>query len=311
MNRFLISFLLLVTLVVHPAPALVKADLTGGIEFSHDSDNADLYGIYTGYRHPIENSRSRSKIGFQVGLLTLSDPIGKERFKVLELNHQSEPVKGAYLDLKGKWLNGDDWSPLLYSGNLGYKPDDKWYIEMFGERGIVDSVTSVRLEYLIDTYGFSIDYAVTNEFTLVGAWFNQNVSDGNDRIGKIGRVVYTPRAHDWLNLQVKARIIDSSFDGIGYFSPDRLSEYFLLIGAARTFADDDWVIRGLAGPGLQKIDEHGGGSEKKPALLMEVKLRGWFTQEFGLDGRIGYTTAQKTGGSDRYLYGHVNLVRTW
>jgi hypothetical protein len=308
-NRTFITFLL-VALMVQSAPAIVNADLTGGVEFSHDSDDADMYGVYTGYSYPFENSRSNSKIGFRVGLLTLTDPIGTERFKTLELSHRSEPVERAHLDLKGRWLNGD-WSPLLYAGNFSYKPSDKWYIEVFGERGIVDSVTSVRLEYLIDTYGFSIDYAVTNEFTLVVALFDQNVSDGNERIGKVGRIVYTPRAHDWLNLQIKTRIIDNDFGGIGYFSPDTLSEYFFLIGLARPFADDDWVIRGLIGPGLQRIDEHGGGSEEKPAFLMEAKLKGWFTQEFGLDGRVGYTTAQKTGGSDRYIYGHVNLTHTW
>ena len=309
MNRTLITFLL-ATLMVLLVFAPVNADLTGGMEFSNDSDDADLYGIYMGYRHPFENSRHSSIIGFRIGRLTLTDPIGTERFKVLELSHQSEPVEGARLDFKGRWLNGD-WSPLLYSGNLGYGPSDKWYIEMFGEREIVDSVTSVRLEYLIDTYGFSTDYAVTSELTLVGALFSQRVSDGNDRIGKIGRIIYTPRAHDWLNLQVKARIVDSEFDGIGYFSPDTLTEYYFLIGSARSFAGDDWVIRGLAGPGLQKIDEHGGESEKKSAILMEVKLKGWFTQNFGFDGRVGYTTAQKTSGSDQYLYGHLNFVHTW
>ena len=310
MIRPLITFLL-VLLLAQLAPAPVSADLTGGIEFSHDSDDADLYGIYMGYRHPFQNSRSRSKIGFRAGLLTLKDPIGTERFKVLELSHQSDPAEHAHLDLKIGLLDGDDWSPSLYSGNFAYKPSDKWYIEMFGERGIIDSVTSVRLEYLIDTRGFSIDYAVTSELTLVGALFKQGISDGNDRIGKVGRVVYTPSAYDWLNLQLKTRLLDSDFDGIGYFSPATLSEYFFLIGLAQPFAGDDWIVRGLAGPGLQKIEEHGGGDENKPAILMEVKLKGWFTQEFGLDARLGYTTAQKTSGSDRYLYGHVNFTHTW
>jgi hypothetical protein len=292
-------------------PSRVNADLTGGIEFSHDSDDADLYGLYLGYSHPFEDSLTHSRIGFRVGLLTLTDPIDTERFKVLELSHRSEPADRVRLDLKGKWFNGADWSPLLYSGNASHRPSDKWYIELFIERGIVDSVTSVQLEYLIDTYGFSLDYAVNDEFTLVGALFSQDVSDGNDRIGKVGRIVFTPHMHDWLSLQVKTRIIDSRFDGIGYFSPDTLTEYFFLVGLARPFAEDDWVIRGLIGPGRQKIEEHDGSSESKPAFLTEIKLKGWFTQEFGLDARLGYTTAQSTGGSSRYLYGHVNLTHTW
>jgi len=306
-----LTTLMLVILAVQAAPAQIHADLIGEIEFSNDTDDADIYGFYVGYRYPFETSRLRSKIGFQVGQLSFEDPIGTKRFEVLELNHQSEPAKRTNLDLNVRWLNSNEWSPLLYSGNCAYRPNGKWYIEIFGERGVVDSVTSVQLEYLIDTYGFSLDYAATNEFTLSGSLFNQGVSDGNDRTGKSARVVYTPSEHDWLNLQIKARIIDNEFAGIGYFSPDTLTEYFFLIGLARPFAGNDWVVRGLAGPGIQKIDEYGGGSENKPTILMEVKLKGWFTQEFGLDGLLGYGTAKKSSGSDRYLYGHINFVHTW
>lgn len=300
----------LAALAFHAAPPSVHAEVTGGIEFSHDSDDADMYGVYLGYRYPLGRPRSGSGIGARAGHLTFKDPNGKERFRVLEVSHVSEPMKGSHLDLTGKWLSGD-WSPWLYSGNFSYRPGDRWYIELFSERGVVDSVTSIQMEYLMDTNGFSVDYGLSDEFTLVGALFAQDITDGNRRIGTVGRVVYTPRARDWLNLQVKARLVDSEFNGIGYFSPELLSEYYFLIGAARPFADDNWVVRGLIGPGLQVIDQHNGSSETKPAFLVEGKLKGWFTPEFGMNGRLGYTNAQKTGGSDRYLYGEVNLVHMW
>jgi hypothetical protein len=302
MNRVLITFLL-AALMIQPGPATASNGLTGGIEFSDDSDGGHLYGIYAGYLHTFEESGSG--IGFRTGLLNIKDPDGSERFRVLEANHQSRPVERMRLDLKGSWLNNDKWSPFLYSLNVANSPGDKWNLEVYGERGIVDSLPSVRLEYLIDTYGFSVDYAATGELTLVGALFRQDITDGNERLGRVGRIIYTPGAKDWLNLQVKVRIIGSDFDGIGYFSPATQSEYYLLVGAARPFADDNWLIKGLAGPGLQRIEDHGGGVEEKAASLAEVRLKGWFTQQFGLNVGLGCTTAQRSGSGSRYCHGDI------
>lgn len=307
MNRHPIVFLIAILAVAFPFGASY-ADLTGGVEFSRDSDDAEKVGYYTGYDHSFFGG---SRAGFRVGFQELSDNVGAERFKVLELTHSLGPADPTSLSLRLRMLKGDDWSPLLASGNVTLKPGPRWYLEISGEREIVDTVSAVRLHYLLDSYGFSADYAVSEEITLVGALFDQDISDGNKRFGGIGRIVYTPQSHDWLNLQVKTRLLKSDMDGIGYFSPETLTELFFLFGAARTFAGDNWVVRVLTGPGVQWIDEHGGGKEKKPAFLMEVKLKGWFSQEFGLDGRIGYTTAQADNGSDRYLYGHVNLRHTW
>jgi hypothetical protein len=306
-NRLPIAFLTAILAVVFTVGPS-HADLTGGVEFSRDSDDADKVGYYTGYDYTFERG---SRAGFRIGFQELSDTVGTERFNVLELTQLFNPAGTTSMSLELKMLNGDDWSPLLGSGNVTFKPGQMWDLEIFGEREIVDTVSAVRLQYLLDSYGFSADCTVSEEITLVGALFNQAVSDGNKRVGSIGRIVYTPQRLDWMNFQVKARVLESDFDGIGYFSPETLTELFFLFGAARTFAGDNWVVRGLTGPGVQWIDEHGGEREKKPAFLLEVKLKGWFTQEFGLDGKIGYTTARAGSGSDRYLYGHINLRHTW
>ncbi|UCF89067.1 MAG: hypothetical protein JSV70_02115 [bacterium] len=309
MNRILMIWLLAASVIL-AGPLPLKAEVTGDAEFSHDSNAADLYAAAAGYRHPIGGSRSGSWIGFKAGLLILSDPLGRERFNTLELGYRSRPFEGAGLDLKTKKLWGD-WSPWLYSGNLHYRPDDRWYLEVFGERSIVDTVTSVRLEYLIDTYGLSADYKINQEFTLVGALFTQDITDGNNRFGKVGRVIYVPRGQDHMNFQLKMRMIDSDFNGTGYFSPEKLTEYYFLFQAARPFADDNWVFKALLGPGIQMIDGHNGTDDTKPAFLAEGRIKGWFTQEFGMEGRLGYTTAQSTGGGERYIYGEMNLVHTW
>lgn len=309
MIRILIT-VVLAGLIAFLFPVHAKADLTGGIEFSQDSDDADMYSFYAGYSHPLKGQEPEPVIGFKVGLLTYRDPVGTERFRLLELTHKSAPFRKAHLDLKGRWLRSD-WSPFLYSGNFSYRPTDKWYFELFGERGIVDTVTSIQLEYFIETKGFSVDYSLTKAFTLVAALFDQDISDGNDRTGKIGKVIYTPPSHENLNFQIKARIINNDFEGNGYFSPETLSEYFFLIGFTRPFANDNWVFKSLAGPGIQKVEDFTGESERKSAVLMEASLKGWFTQELGLNGKLGYTTAQRTSDSNSFVYGEVNFVYAW
>lgn len=309
MNRLLAALLtLLLAAALLPGP--VRAEVTGGIEFSSDSDDADRTLLHAGYRYYLEGTRQGPSLGFRTGVLTLTDPVGTERFRLLEISHRLRPARGADLLLKAGSLDGGAWAPVFYSGVLALRPGRGWYLEVSGERQIVDTVTSARLEYVLESYGLSADYAVTEEITLVGAVFEQRISDGNRRSGRVGRVVFSPRALRWLSLQAKARVLTSDLDGTGYFSPETLNEYFLLAGLAAPFADDNWVARTLAGPGIQRVKDHGGGTEEKPALLAEVRLRGWFTQEFGLEGLLGYTTTGSTGGGDRYVYGHVNLTHT-
>ncbi len=306
MSRLAFAFLLALFLAA-PGPAGATDEISGAVEFSYDRDDARQYGIYAGYRHAFEDTPT--SLGLKAGTLTLKDPAGSERFQVLEVQNRSRPFPWARLDVRARLLDGDDWSPFLYALTASGGWRERWNYEVFGERGIVDTVPSVRLEYLIDTWGFSVDYAATDEITLVGALFTQGISDGNDRFGTIGRIVFTPGKVDWLNLQVKARVLTSEFDGTGYFSPERMSEVFVLAGVARAFAGDNWIIRGLGGPGIQRVEDHDGTGESKTAYLLEGRLKGWFTPEFGLEASFGCTTAQQTGASSQYCYGGVQLTR--
>ncbi len=302
-----LGLLLFCVLMLCGQTVLAGDRITGGAEFSSDSDGADQVFLSLGYDHRFEDRTFTPELGFRTGELTLTDAVGTERFEILELSHRSDLLKSLHLDLKGRLYRGNDWSPLLYAANLVCGPVRSWTLEAYAERGIVDSVTASRLEYTVNTYGLAADYNLSDEVTVVGALFLQNFSDGNDRLGRVGRIVYTPRRHDWFNLQLKGRVLESDFDGSGYFSPDRLEEYFLLFGASRAFGDDNWVAKGLAGPGMQTIN----GDENKAAYWVEARLKGWFSPEFGLDTRLGCTTAQETSASYRYCFGHANLIYAW
>jgi poly-beta-1,6-N-acetyl-D-glucosamine synthase len=274
-------------------------------EFSVDSDREEHHGYYLGYRGTLESPRP-SEYGIRAGALEIKDSSGSERFEVLRLSWDVEATPSLHLLLHGTHLGGDNWSPTLFFGSAAWTPAPKWRLEFFGERGIVDSVSGIAQKLYVDTAGVSADYLLTEEFTVVGAFFHQRISDGNERLGGLGRFVYTPKHLAWFNVQLYGRKLDSDFDGIGYFSPDRLEEVFLLAGAARSFSKDNWVIRGQLGPGMQFIE-----GESKKALRAEGALRGWFTPSFGLESRIGYTNARQAREAYSYWWGGGSLVYAW
>lgn len=302
----ILLFCLLLPLLV-PTVAYTSAPnrLTAEYEFSVDSDREEHHGFYLGYRRALETPRP-SQVGMRAGTLGIKDPTGSERFETLRLSWEVEAAPSLSLLVQGTLLSGDDWSPILFNGSAVWTPAPRWRLEFFGERGIVDSVGGIAQRLTIDTVGLSADYHLTKEFTLVGSFFHQRISDGNERLGGVARFIYAPARFDWFNLQLYGRKVDSDFDGIGYFSPDRMEEVFLLAGAARPFAGDNWVIRGQLGPGMQFID-----GESKQAFRAEGTLRGWFTPRFGLESRVGYTNARQARDAYSYWWGGASLIYAW
>ncbi len=229
----------------------------------------------------------------------------KERFDVARAALRCKTPKVWSFDARLEQLQGDDWDPLLGAANVSARPHPDWYLELFEERELVDTVRAIRERVKVDTYGLSADYSLTPSLVLVGALLAQDFSDGNRREGGIVRLVYYPEKPEWLHLQLKGRILDASRPSDTYFSPERLQEYFLLAGIATPFADDDWIVRLLAGPGLQIIEPFDAAKEEKEAYLAELQLRGWFTDHLTLESNAGCSTAITS--SDTYAYCFANL----
>jgi poly-beta-1,6-N-acetyl-D-glucosamine synthase len=274
-------------------------------EFSVDRDREEHHGFYVGYLRTLERPRP-SVFGIRTGVLEIRDPSASERFETLRFSWDMEATPALRLLLQGTQLRGDHWSPSLFFASAVWTPVAQWRLELFGERGMVDSVAGIAQKLYLDTAGVSADYLLTDQFTVVGSVFQQWISDHNERLGVVGRFVYTPKRLPWFHLQLYGKKIDSDFDGVGYFSPGRMEEIFLLAGAAHAFAQDNWVIRGQLGPGRQFVD-----GASKQAWRAEGSLRGWFTPSFGLESRLGYTDARQDRDAYSYLWGGTSLIYTW
>ncbi|MBE0599488.1 MAG: glycosyltransferase [Desulfuromonadales bacterium] len=274
-------------------------------EFFSDSDHEEHHGFYAGYQRRLSTPWP-ALARVRTGVLQIRNSEGKERFEVLRGSYDAELDERVRLQLQGTYLSGDDWSPFLYGGALVWTPPGRWRIELSGERSIIDSVAGIRQRLTVDTAAISADFALSEQITLVGALFHQGIDDGNDRLGKVARLIWSPQRVEGLHLQLYGKRIDSDFDGTGYFSPQTLEELFLLAGISRPFANEQWVARLQAGPGLQWID-----GRRQGAFRSEFSLRGWFTPSLGLEGKLAYAHAQESREAYDSFLGGISLVYAW
>lgn len=276
-----------------------------------DSEDADSLEIVAGYRQTLS---SLANLNFELagGSLAYSEPGEEERFSVGKLGLSSSPDNDWQLQLHCRFLDGDSWSPVLPAAMIIGRPHRDWYIELSADRDPVDSISAIRKHIYVDSYVASVDYRINDRWTVVGAPIVQHFSDNNQRHGVIGRIINTPQKWPNFTLQLKGRFLQLSQDSPDYFSPERLSEGFLLFGYATPFADDNWVIKLLGGPGIQRIEPFNSQTaQNKPIYHGEITLRGWFNDHLQLVSRLGCTLADGAQETYNYCFGNMHLGYAW
>lgn len=318
MSRLVVALLLLMLAV----PALAdRVYLESGI--TRDGDESGHQRVTAGYRlrsgelHQWEldlGGGTRDyweKIAINPGNPNSGETREKEAFSVARAVLRGAAPETWRYDLRLEQLLSSDWDVAVGGATLSAKPNKTWYLELFAEREIVDTVRAIREHVTVSTYGVSADYHLTPSLVLVAALLQQDFSDSNLRTGGTARLIYYPETPEWLHLQLKGRILDADKPSDLYFSPERMQEYYLLAGIATPFAGDDWVIRLLGGPGIQLIEPFGEPREEKNAYQVEVKLRGWFTDNLTLEGDAGCSTSITSTDTYAYCFANLHLGYAW
>lgn len=284
--------------------------------FVHDSDDADQQAHYVGaVLHPAFADKP-DKLGFWYGRWLFDDPVGSEHFDVYRLTYESGLSAQTTLGARLLKLDGDGWSPWLGGIMLTHAPNDRWRFEGSIDRELIDSVPGIRQELTSDNFTLSADWRFAPQWTLVGALLHQSVDDGNDRNGGVLRLIYELPQIEGLTLQTRSRILRSDFDGVGYFSPPRLEEHLLLAGYSTAFLEDRWVFSAVAGPGRQRFEDDFGNTTRNDLHWVELKLRGWFNDHYGLESRgfCSNSGGPNTGAPDndyRYCSVQFSLLYSW
>lgn len=279
--------------------------------YSDDSDNARQWRYYLGVDQPVDQPLASGTAGVRVGQWKLDDTVGTEHFTALNLRYDTGPSRRWRSRFDITQLSGD-WSPTLGEANVSYKTSGPWYMEASAQRDIIDTVTAIRTRYSADTYSASADYALTPNLTLVGALYTQAISDGNNRVGKVARVIYSFSQIEGFNVQGRIKLVDSDFRGTGYFSPRELKEYMALTGYTRSIFGERWSVGAQAGIGVQSADD----ADSIDLFYGEVKIKGWFSDLIGLEAKAncsntgGFSTGQSTTNY-RYCLGSLSLISVW
>lgn len=278
--------------------------------YVNDSDGMWQYRLLAGSEHRLDTLLAGGSAGFRAGRWRIDDRAGREDFDMLRLYYDSGETRAWRARAGLAQLSGEG-SPTLADILLNWS-GGRWYVEGGAQRELIDTVTAIRLHTLVDTWSVSADYRIAPEWTAVGALYTQSITDGNRRLGQVARLVYSPARFEGLTLQGRVRHVSSDFNGLGYFSPDRLLESMVLIGYRRPLFGDDWIGGAQIGAGRQEIDR----AIDNGLYLAELSLRGWFTERIGVDGRAGCSSAggSATGqGDSGYRYCSVNfsLIGAW
>lgn len=277
---------------------------------SEDSDGLRQQSWYAGAVKALPTAGEKAEVGVRAGYWQLEGQGDRVEFTGLRVDHRLAPGP-LTLDLGLHQLFGDGWSPTLGHATGSYTAGTVTLAAGM-DRELVDTVIAARRETTLDSWHGVVDYAATPEWTLVGGALLQDFSDGNQRLGGLFKVVYAPAALEGLNTQLRLRRLDGDRRGIGYFSPDRFEEGLLLLQYGHALPGDRFVLTGQAGAGMQRID----GRDDNAVFLGELRLRGWFSDALGLEGKTGCSNTGElvtgpAGNGYRYCYAVLTVLRPW
>jgi hypothetical protein len=204
------------------------------------------------------------------------------------------------LDGRLSLYDSGHWSPVLYAGSVGFDPSARWHLEASAERDLVESLEAINRRLYVDSYNAAVDFEIAPGWTAVGAYTHQYIDDGNDRDIELLKIYYMPRGLDWLRLEAYGKHLTSSFEGVGYFSPERLWEYMAIAQVSRPLAGDRFLWRARGGAGQQFVNNEPG----KISALIELKVRGWFSDSLGAEAVGGFSNQSSViaAGTDYSRY---------
>jgi hypothetical protein len=266
--------------------------------YARDTDKQTVKRAGIGGTYGIDKKHMLSLLG---GSLKYDDKIGAETFNFIKF-HANTPVNDR-VTFDGRFTihESNSWSPFVFGGSVIYAPNDKLRLEIFGDREIVDSPPAIRQKYYINTYGASLDYALTHSFTVVGSYSMQNISDGNDRNIGILKLIYQPAAYKWFTVILANKYLDGEFRSPFYFSPDRLLESLLIARVRKPLWNEKFLLTLRGGIGKQFVRFQDGSDTDKSAWLIEFGLKGWFSDHFGMEALCDYVNNSDTFGAyERY-----------
>ncbi len=274
---------------------------------SDDNNDVRQKKHILGYIKSVPGSFDKLDIGIHGGLWSFDESNSDKNFSIIGISGDFNFGPMGMLSSEIMSYNNNAWSTETF--NLSYRqPNLKpYYMEASLERSIVDSLLAINNKIMVDTYTLSADAPVANEFTLVGAAIYQSFTDNNTKHGGLIKLVYSPNRIEGLSTALVFKQIRSDWAGTGYFSPDKQQLNYLETSYATGIIQDKFFLKSTLALGKEIINN----TTRNNFLKAELRLRGWFDDVNGLEGRLGCSNTGDAfanhGASDyRYCYATLN-----
>ncbi len=282
------------------------------IRLTDDSDDQSQSDVAAGYQSAQTPFGAGSYWATSVGHRRLWSADDSESLDYLRLDGRSPLSTNAGLSARLDLNHGEDWSPTLGALAVDWSPAKAWRLEASTERDLVDTVVAVRNRTRMDTQTFAVDLAIHPTVTAVAAVGYSAFNDGNDRLHRIARVIWSPSRWQWINLQLRGKRADSDASGAGYFNPRRLEEYEAQIRLAGSPFGERWVVSLMAGTGQQRIN----GDNPSSIYALESRVRGWFNDHYGLEGsaacsNVGSLSVAASQDDYRMCQLGIQFIASW
>jgi len=181
----------------------------GSYLMSHDSDYADTHEMSIGYKSLYYH---KQYAGVSTGYMIFKEADYEDKFPFVNLTGRYNFTDNYYIEGNIRVWNGDNWNPI--TGNLSAvgQKEDLGRVEFFVEKSIIDSHAGIDGKLTGTAAGCSIDYFITDELTAVGVIYTQHVTDGNNVLGQVGQLIYSPKWLEGAYIKGQGKWRKSDFD---------------------------------------------------------------------------------------------------
>jgi hypothetical protein len=285
--------------------------LTVDHQMSEDSDDSTQHRSLLGVRLPL-GAAAGTHVETAAGNWRLSEATGSTHFRIAqaELDHRASDRTG--LTLSGKLLNGEEWSPVVAAARVTHAFTGPFYAELSASRDLIDTLAAISERWDIRSLSGSLDAGPFHGLLLVGGYTRQELGDDNRRDIFVARLLHEPDERERWLLEARSRWLRSDFDGVGYFSPERLVEHLFRVTRHQPLLDERWVASLAVGVGMQEVNSEG----HRRIYSADLSVRGWFSDHFGLNGQLGCTntgglSARAARDGYRYCQARLMLMASW
>jgi len=271
--------------------------VSSGLRWNIDTDGLEIIETFIGYKMRFEQGEF---IAGEIGQTNFSDDDGDRDFNFISLLGQKNLMLDTYGFGSVRLNKGDDFDS--FTGNAFLTKElERWRVEVFVERSMIESQLAMDEEIMWNTYGIGVDYIINETFTAVGTYSLTDSSDGNQRNTEEIGLVYSPRWAEKFYAKLRAKWMQSDYDPEEYFSPEEYAKYDVLFAYTTGFMDDKGFFRVHIAPGWQIIDGEG-----EFAYEYRVSSTYAFTAKWEVEAFVAGVNDEGTENY-RYNWGGVQL----